>query len=1010
VLVFRVARLHYRAVSGTNPSRIETLRTFSIFVLLCAAPSVWAQSVIGGRVLDPGGRPIANATVSAPSSVPNVETIATSRDDGGFRLLVGQPGVYTVTVRALGYRSVQRPGVRVARNQTVTLEVTLTQAPRQLSTINVVTSPVTVDASSPSITVRLDRQFTQLLPSARTATSLLSLVPGSQKEQLWGGAGGVANDYQLDGISMNHPGVGGDFLALSVDWIEALDVRGLGAGAEHGDFQGGVVNAITRTGSNDRRFAVRTNVESEALTASNFDINELGVEQAARREVAGEMAGPIARDRLFYFFAGQYVRRDMRSPLLATPQDGDFQDAREEHRDARAFGKLTWQPAVGQRVDLTAGYSGNAIDNAGLNGVDLASATSHVERPTTYYGLSWISHASARNQVELRLAGFKSRESRLGKEGPGVPGLWVLQQGLQPRWQNAAMNERREPSSASATAEWRTRLRLLSEHELTLGVEATRGRWREELTRNGGLTWRPYSNNLETFDPFDPGTWLEVGSEWGGEIRINSDNSSEALYVQDKFTLGSRLTLEPGIRYGRWSGYIRPFCEAPGASCYRFEAVRDEAVDTRFGIAWDITGHGTFAAKAHWGRYHQGMFALFFDRALGANVYSNLTYFYQGPTITDPRTTFTAKQRDAPGSGFENNFELRIRNQEGIVDGYRQPYVDQSLFALEKSFGRSWKGELSYTHRKNGDIVGLVDRNRFRNWMAVTGVQVHHRFVRNTLVDPKGNPLVLPYIYVSTRRLKQVLAEERANRRNPSHIGGIDTSFINAAVWDPDIVLSAIPEARREFDQVTATLRSFYPGWRAEGSFTAARLRGNTPGVTGYGTTSTRFTAGPFVNPNEGINGDGLLPGALQLEGKVWATKKLAKSLEGGLVYTHILGERFTPALEILGRYAYYRAADPVRALPADLFSDSYGQLILLEPRGDRHFASRGIVDAHVEWRTSKAGAALTFDLFNVLGGSALTEINTTITDLSAFDPTERFGAARRRMSPRSLRIGLRVD
>jgi hypothetical protein len=985
-----------------------------ILALLCAATATsaaYAQgtSAISGRVLDNQRAVVTDATVTAIRADRSVAREVSTSEGGAFRLAPLTTGIYTIVVRKVGYRSAELPGVRVPEGQTVTLDVTLTQAPRQLSTINVVTSPVSVDVSAPSLSVRLDREFTELLPSARTATSLLSLVPGSQREQLWGGAGGVSNDYQLDGVSMNHPGVGGDFLSLSVDWIDALDVKGLGAGAEHGDFQGGVVNAITKTGSNTRRFAIRTNVESEALTASNFDINEQGVEQAGRRELAGEVLGPIARDRVFYFVAGQYVDRSMRSPLLATPEDGDFQDVRETQRDARAFAKLTWLPALGQRVDLTAGFSSNAVDNAGINGVDLASATSDVERPTKYFGLAWSNRASARNQVELRIAGFASRETRLSKEGPDVPGLWVTQQGIQPRWQNAPFDERREPSSVSATAEWKTRSRFLTELEVTLGAEATRGRWREEITRNGGMTWRPYSNNIPTFDPFDPSTWLAVGSEWGGDVRINSDNSSDALYLQDKFTVGPRFTLEPGIRYGWWAGYIRPYCATPGAAgCYRFEAVRAEGIDPRFGIAWDITGHGTFAAKAHWGRYHQGLFALFFDRVGGANVYSDVRYFAQGPAVTNPRQTYTPAQRDAPGSGFGGG-ELRVRNTSGPVDGYKQPYVDQSLIALEKSFGRSWKGELSYTHRKNGDIVGLVDRNRWRNWMAVHDVEVHHRLVRGTVLDAKGERLVLPYIYVSNRDLKAALAAENFNRRFPSNIAGIDTSFINASTWDPDVVLSTIPQATRKFDQLTATLRSFYPTWRAEGSITAARLRGNTAGVTGYGTTATRFTAGQFVNPNEGINSDGLLPGALQLEGKIWATRRLMRNLEGGLVYTHILGETFTPTLELLGRYAFVHQPDG-RALNSTLFADSYGQLIMLEQRGDRHFASRDIIDAHLEWRTPKAGAVITFDVFNALGVNALTDINTVITDQSAFDPTERFSAARRRMSPRSLRIGLRVD
>ena len=97
----------------------------------------------------------------------------------------------------------------------------------------------------------------------------------------------MSNDYQMDGAPMNHPGLGGDLLALSIDWIEALDVRGPGVGAEQGNFQGGVINAVTKTGGNDRQYALRTNYESSRLTSTNLNANEEGVEQAGRRELSG---------------------------------------------------------------------------------------------------------------------------------------------------------------------------------------------------------------------------------------------------------------------------------------------------------------------------------------------------------------------------------------------------------------------------------------------------------------------------------------------------------------------------------------------------------------------------------------------------------------------------------------------------------------------------------------------------------------------------------------------------
>ncbi|MDQ3696880.1 MAG: TonB-dependent receptor, partial [Gemmatimonadota bacterium] len=857
------------------------------------------QSAITGTVRGDDGLPVEAVSVNAVRADRSVARDAVTDARGVFRLTTLSPGVYTVTARKIGYRSAELLGIRVAEGQTLSLSVAMTRAPRQLSTIRIVTSPTSIDASTPELSLRLDRHATALLPTARTASSLIALVPGARKDQLWGGVPGVSNDYQLDGVSMNHPGVGGDFLSLSVDWIESLDIRGLGAGAEHGNFQGGIINAVTRTGSNERRYAVRANYEAPELTATNLDLNELGVEQAGRREIGAEALGPIARDRLFYFVAGQYVDRRMRSPNLVTPTPFDFQRVREEQADARLLAKVTWLPALAQRVDLLAGFSGMGIEHAGINGVDDASATLRVDRPITYYGLYWNNSASSRNQVDLRLAGFKSRESRTGYEGPGVPGVQLLQAGRQPKWQNATFDERREPSNVAASGEWRTRRHLWTDHQLVIGGEVSRGRWSDERTRNGGLTWRPYSSEVSGFDPNDVRTWRTVGSDWGGDIRLDSDVASEALFVQDYLSIGSRVTLTPGVRYGRWRGYIRPTC-APDAECRRFEAVRATGIDPRFGIAWDVTGRNTFAVKAHWGRYHQGMYSLFFDRVEGANVYSNQRFYSSAPPLPTAKATFTPAQRDSPGSGFPAFYDEMILDVAGRVDGYKQPYVDQAVLALEKSFGPAWKGEMVYTHRRNGDIVGLEDRNLASNYTPIRNVYVDHRYVRGLVLDAKGRRLVLPQLYASNQDILRALARLRTI---PPTLFGYGSDYLSQLTWDPDVVLTAIPEARRRYDQVTLMLRTVQPGWRAEGSLTGARLKGNVPGVTGYGTTATRFSAGPFVNPNEGINGEGFLPDALQMEAKVWATVRLPYRMEGGLVYTHILGERFAPTFEIHGRY-----------------------------------------------------------------------------------------------------------
>src|SRR5204863_2056941 len=134
------------------------------------------------------------------------------------------------------------------------------------------------------------------------------------------------------------------------------------------------------------------------------------------------------------------------------------------------------------------------------------------------------------------------------------------------------------------------------------------------------------------------------------------------------------LIIAPGIRFGRWAGYSRPpFASTVGANGRRFEAVHADGWDPRIGFSWDVTGRNTLALKADWGRYHQGMFALFFDRAAGVNAYTNERFYYTSPTITDTRRTYTTAERDAPGAGFGSFYDELILNESGRVTNYRQP-------------------------------------------------------------------------------------------------------------------------------------------------------------------------------------------------------------------------------------------------------------------------------------------------------------------------------------------------
>lgn len=990
--------------------------SFALLLVAMAFSPVGAQQRVAtgdlaGTAVSEDGKPVAGATVQIVRSDGSSAQSSTTDANGLFRVRGLAPGLYRVAARRIGLREARLPSLRIIAGQTTEVRVMLTASPTQLSTVEVRVTPTTIDATTTELTHKLTVADVALIPVGRDAASLVELVPGASRGFIWGGAGDASNNYQLDGVSVNHPGVGGDFLSPSIDWIEALEIRGLGAGAEYGDFQGGIVNAVSKTGTNKTRGSARANYISPALTISNIEPNEEGAEQTMRREVSAEMSGPLVHDRLFYFLGGLLVGRDVAVPDLTTASVDDTRPVQQEFRDKRGIAKLTFRPGSADRFDALFGHTNNEIEHAELNGLDDPNGSLRVASPTNFYEVAWTRTGSA-SSLDARIVGFDSKESRVGYEGDGVPGIQLFTRGRQPIYQNAPFSQRVRPRSIGGNATWKRQHRIAgTDNRFSLGVDYNHGSWENNRTRNGGLTWLPYVNGATSpVNPLDARTWPDVASEWGGEIHLNADVENAAAFLQDYLTLTPNLTITPGIRYGRWTGWLKP--SDPTRS--RFLAARHQAFEPRMGVVWDVSGRADLVLKAHWGRYHQSMNAVFFDRALGGDVYSNERFYFQGPTLTDSRKVFTPAERDANLStftGFSPTFSESILNEAGVVENYRQPYIDQTVLSAEKRFGPRWKLELRYTNRINKDIVGLVDRNLATNYSMLTNVSVKDRVTSETVYDQFGDPLVIPFVWVANKDLRADLIRRRDTpfRAQPP-TPGYTFADIDRLFWEPDIALTTVDGAKRSFNQVSAEVRTEQPRWNGFGSLTFTRLRGNIGGLTGFGTTGTEFSAGAAVRPNEATNFDGYLPNFPSFESKVWLGGELMYGFRGGVFGTYSLGNYFTPMFQISPRFRFQ--ASNATFLDDALFDGVRGQTLLLEERGSRKYQSRVNVDLRLEkpFTTRAMKWIATADLFNAAASNAIVERNLTINDQVNTDPTSIFAAPRRRVNPLALQLGLRVE
>ena len=969
------------------------------------------------------GEPLPAAEVTlAGSEGTTVRRTETDRS-GAFRIGFIPDGSYVLTVRRIGFRPAEPLLVSVQGGQTVRL--TLPMEPVAVAIDSLVTSAprVSIVATDTEFGTRLTARELAILPTFNDARLLVAFTPGARPDQIWGAASAQANQYQLDGITVNHPGVGGDFVQPSVTWIQDLEVRGLGAGAETGNFQGGLVNYITKSGGNTLEGQARASFESYRVNGSNLGLAEVGSELGGRFDFDAQFRGPIVRDRLHFAVFGQFIRRDLRVPNQVPQQPSELVDPAPDYSELKALGKLTWRPGA---RDLVTGsvtrfsLEGDPAENEGFTSPEAAQKQSF---GAWLYSANWRRTWSEQSDLEVRLGGYSSNEDLEPYGGSAIPGL-LTQQEIDPLgYQNAAFTEKKQPSSFDAVVTWSIRGRALgASHDLKIGAEFQAGGWDYSRLRNGGLTWRPFNRRTPPFwDPAVPSTWVSQGyiaSTWGGEVRLRSDVENSAVFVQDYMQLGPRLRVNPGVRLGRWVGKLTP------ASGEQFTAVEDVAIDPRIGVVLDLDGKGGFVAKAHWGRYHQGMFAAFFDRVEGADVFSDeQRWGYKGTPFSDPRTTFTAAQRDQlAAQGLFELLQTVSLSETGPVENYKQPYVEQAILGLEKTFGDSWKATALYVNRRNKNMVALVDRNAESNWTEFSDVHMLDRFFRPVLVG--GAPLVMDKLWLSNRDIMYWWALLKSGEvQGPIYIPpGMTPQELDALSYDPDYVLTTVPEARREFDQLQLTVEARYPKWWTSASATVSRLEGNVNVVTGPD-DYTNGGPGAWVRPNEQINFNGHLDNQSRFELKAQLGGLLPWGFRGGAFFTFFEGDRVTPTLTVnslLLEMGIEQTGDVAPCVPTSSISSlcsmryfflegANGHRVFVQPRGTYRYPSRTTMDLHLERSFLTRGGELIaqLDAFNVFGSDAVTSIQTSVNGIfDSFAGGSQYGATRGRIPPRTLRFG----
>jgi hypothetical protein len=299
--------------------RLAVAAAAAVSVWLFAGGSAFAQQGTGelrGRVVDAQSAVLPGVTVTARNEASGQFREVVSGEDGSFFMSALTPGSYEVSAQLTGFRSFQRGGVRVEVGKTQSIDVQLQ--------VGGVEEKVTVTAESPLVDTTTKQlggsvQSQELLdtPSLnRNFTSYLSLLPGvtatistdsfgADSIRVNGQATQNAN-YMLDGAGNNdnfNNGNGGAQARIPVEAVQEFQLLTSQFDAEFGQSSGGIVNAVSKQGTNVVHGTGFFFEQNQSMTSLDYFAKQQGLAKPEARQLqyGGNVGGPIIKDKLHYF-------------------------------------------------------------------------------------------------------------------------------------------------------------------------------------------------------------------------------------------------------------------------------------------------------------------------------------------------------------------------------------------------------------------------------------------------------------------------------------------------------------------------------------------------------------------------------------------------------------------------------------------------------------------------------------------------------------------------------------
>jgi hypothetical protein len=718
------------------------------------------EGIITGRVDDSSGARIPGVSVTLSSPALQGERNVVTDENGNYRFPALPPGTYTVKFELPGFSTFIREGIIVEIGRTVTLPVTLEVATKA-ETITVSGETPVVDLEQATIGINFSSVLKDNLISARDYYQLAGMTPGFKSTTIdvggstvGTGAGYRAYGYSgqvqflLDGVNStegnNSASIYGDFGS----W-EEVEVSAAGNSAEM-NTAGASFVAVIRSGSNNLHGGLVYGLEDKKFQADNLDDNlrRQGFSLTDRftrlHDFNADLGGPIKKDKLWYYgsFRHEYIglQTQMRqndgarytlpgsgiAPSLcgaaqlpcAGTADGAAQGADFYTRLRNGTVKLNYQLNGSNQLVTDANmrhkfqpYRGGDGGNAYLQTPD----TTQIQDSWFHiWKVQWLSTLSSRTTLDVSVNNF---------------GYY---------WRNSAHVDEVRIQDRGTTG--------VTAGYLQGGFRANivnRRRWHENIALSHFVNGLGGTHNLKGGYTFQ---WEDDRNSWvgykghllyqfnnGAPDRIVVENTpvqwaqqnmiQNYVFIQDKWQIKRRLTLNLGFRFDRYSSFLprqvresasgNPFNAAndiPGLETFgnqqwerRHVAVFNNPVP-RFALIYDVFGNGNTAFKASYGRFSQNPA----DNLAGQGLDNGLrsaTYSWNG---TLPFTVDYLRSCMA-------NKTCSIITQPNLtrtrIDAnLRNSYVTEYTFGIDQQLFPDWNLRVNFVRKIDEGAYGTINQ------------------------------------------------------------------------------------------------------------------------------------------------------------------------------------------------------------------------------------------------------------------------------------------------------------